>query len=104
RGQLDRRTVQNLSGLNKDCVSFVAGPGIVKSDNGEFITIKGSYRKMDVYVYCNQTAHNGLNVVNSSYPEVNTDLTRNDNNPFDICPTFCVFFFNKKPVNDIYNN
>lgn len=104
RGQLDRRTVQNLSGLNKDCVSFVAGPGVTKSDNGEFITIKGNYRKMDVYVYCNQTAHNGLNVVNSFYPEVYTDLTRNGNNPLDICPTFCVFFFNKKPVNDIYNN
>lgn len=95
RGTIDRRTIQNISGLNKDCVSFIAGAGLEKSDNGEYVSIKGT-KKMDVYVYCNQT-NSGLSVVTENYPEVYNDLSADD------CPTFCVFFFNERPKDALYD-
>lgn len=96
RGTIDRRTIQNISGLNKECVFFIAGAGVDKSENGEYVSIKGT-KKMDVYVYCNQT-ESGLDKVIAEYPEVNVD-------PFqDVCPTFCVFFFNERPKAALYDS
>ena len=96
RGTIDRRTIQNISGLNKECVFFIAGAGVDKSNNGEYISIKGT-KKMDVYVYCNQT-DSGFEVVSSNYSEVSNNLTTED------CPTFCVFFFNERPKAALYDS
>jgi len=96
RGTIDRRSIQNISGMNKECVFFIAGAGVDKSDNGEYISIKGT-KKMDVYVYCNQTS-SGIVVVTNNYPEVSEDLST------DTCPTFCVFFFNERPNAALYGS
>lgn len=92
-GNITKTEISSYSGLDEECIGFISGPGIEVLSNGT-LKIKKRHLKMNVWAYCDFWKGS----INSD--EINRAINLNVSR--DDCPTFCVFYFNKKPDPEIY--
>ncbi len=100
RGTISKTTISNYSGLSKECIAFVGGSQMIPTDvNVDGLRIKPSYLKMNIWVYCNFQSNNQTLPLSLSSLSVDRQINQDS----DVCPRYCVFFFNRKPEG-LYNS
>ena len=97
-GTITKRKISIYSGMDENCIGFIGGQGLEQLSNGD-LKIKASNLKMNVWAYCDFWD------TSSGIPD---EIEDNVDNHFDlhsaVCPTYCVYFFNKRPTCNLYNN
>lgn len=91
-GTITKRKISIYSGMDENCIGFIGGQGLEQLSNGD-LKIKASNLKMNVWAYCD--------FWQSSFPEeiygtINNSVSSSE------CPTYCVYFFNKRPSPSLY--
>ena len=93
-GTITKRKISTYSGMDENCIGLIGGPGLEYLDNGD-LRIKADNLKMNVWAYCDFFQTTMPDEIDS---EIDFNPTHED------CPTYCVYFFNKKPLNSLYGN
>ncbi|MFA5746245.1 MAG: hypothetical protein WCX82_00065 [archaeon] len=94
-GTISKTRISNYSGLDGNCIALVYGAGItpLNPNTNDILKIKASRLEMNVYAYCDFN--------DGDHPDVAEDQISTDS---VVCPTYCVFFFNKKPDDSLYHS
>jgi hypothetical protein len=87
-GIISNRMLENYSGINRDCFLLVPGPGFKETEASKILNIKGNFKKMDIYTYCDFESNTVSSINNYKIEIYNSDPD---------CPVYCIIFFNKKP-------
>ena len=97
-GTITKRRLSTYSGMKEECIGLIGGQGLEQQENGD-LRIKASNLKMNVWAYCDFWN------TSSGIPEEIEDNVHSSFNLYSAeCPTYCVYFFNKKPSNSLYEN
>jgi len=94
-GEISKRKISNYSGMDENCIGLIGGPGIEVTGNGN-LKIKARHLKMHVWAYCDFWPHQFPTEV---ITVMNLSIITSEQ-----CPIYCVYFFNKKPTCNLYNN
>lgn len=94
-GVIGKKKISQRSGMSEECIGLIGGQGIETLNNGD-LRIKSSHLKMNVWAYCD--------FWQSSFPDEINEAMIHSNPSSDVCPTYCVFFFNKKPSSSLYKH
>lgn len=100
KGNISKTTIKNYTGLSEECMAFVAGPRLFSENDFNIIRIKTRYLKMNVWAYCDFMPSGSLDLPDELDDNTKLQLTEDP----EICPTYCVFFFNVKPPENLYNS
>lgn len=99
KGNISKITISNYTGLPEKCMAFVAGPKLFSENDYNVIRIKGRHLKMNVWAYCDFLPPHTGSLPRELDDSIQGQLTEDPN----VCPTYCVFFFNTKPPEDLYH-
>lgn len=97
KGSISKTTITNYTGLPEKCMAFVAGPKLFSEGDFNIIRIKPRYLKMDVWAYCNFIKM-ATNLPDQLDANTKSQITQDP----EVCPTYCVFFFNIRPSYELY--
>jgi hypothetical protein len=100
KGSISKTTITNYTGLPEECMAFVAGPRLFSENDFNIIRIKPRYLKMDVWAYCDFMPSGMTQLPEGLDSNTKMQLEQDQ----DVCPTYCVFYFNIKPSDELYNS
>jgi len=92
-GTITKRRLSTYSGMKEECIGLIGGQGLEQQENGD-LRIKASNLKMNVWAYCDFWDSDPPGDIYNAVPNLEQEE----------CPTYCVYFFNKKPANSLYEN
>lgn len=92
-GTITKRKISIYSGMDENCIGFIGGQGLEQLSNGD-LRIKTSNLKMNVWAYCD--------FWDTTLPREIEENIDHFNLYHAECPTYCVYFFNKRPSPSLY--